>query len=80
MAACFGDGDGDGDGDGAGGPLVPIALFGLRQRFHGLGQEPWSSGYGRRLMFKRSWVQIPAQYTGWTFFCIDLFVKIVLFV
>ena len=33
-----------------------------------LGREPWSSGYGRRLMFRRSGVQIPAPYTGWTFF------------
>ena len=33
-----------------------------------LGREPWSSGYGRRLMFWRSWVQIPAPYAGWTFF------------
>ena len=24
-------------------------------------------------MFERSWVQIPAQYTGWTFFHINLF-------
>ena len=32
------------------------------------GREPWSSGYGRRLMFRRSWVQIPALFTGWTFF------------
>ena len=31
-------------------------------------REPWSSGYGRRLVFKRSWVRIPALYTGWTFF------------
>ena len=23
---------------------------------------------GRRLMLRRSWVQIPAPYTGWTFF------------
>ena len=30
-----------------------------------LGQEPWSSGYGKRLMFWRLWVQIPAPYTGW---------------
>ena len=30
------------------------------------GQEPWSSGYGRRLMFWRSCVQIPVPYTGWT--------------
>ena len=30
------------------------------------GWEPWSSGYGRRLMFRRSWVRIPAAYTGWS--------------
>ena len=30
--------------------------------------EPWAKGYGRRLMFRRSWVRIPALYTGWTFF------------
>ena len=29
-------------------------------------QEPWSSGYGRRLVFQRSSVRIPALYTGWT--------------
>ena len=34
--------------------------------------EPWSSGYGRRLMFPSLWVQIPAPYTGWTFFHIYL--------
>ena len=33
-----------------------------------LGREPWSSGYGRQLMFERSWVRILAPYTGWTFF------------
>ena len=33
-----------------------------------IGWELWSSGYGRRLVFKRSWVQIPAHDTGWTFF------------
>ena len=27
--------------------------------------EPWSSGYGRQLMFERSWVWIPVMYTGW---------------
>ena len=32
------------------------------------GREPWSSGYGWRLMFQRLQVQIPALYTGWTFF------------
>ena len=31
-------------------------------------REPWSSGYGWRLRFKRSWVEIPAPYTGWTFY------------
>ena len=31
-------------------------------------REPWSSGYGRRLMFRRLWVRIPSLYTGWTFF------------
>ncbi len=35
-----------------------IALSELRR-------EPWSSGYGRWLMIKRSWVGTPAQYTGW---------------
>ena len=29
------------------------------------GREPWSSGYGRRLMFHRSWVLILAPYTGY---------------
>ena len=29
---------------------------------------PWSSGYGRRLMFQWLWVWIPAPYSGWTFF------------
>ena len=24
------------------------------------GREPWSSGYGRRLVFQRLWVRIPA--------------------
>ena len=33
-----------------------------------LGREPSSSGYGKRLTFWRSWVQIPVPYTGWTFF------------
>ena len=27
-------------------------------------------------MFERSWVQIPALYTGWTFICIDLLLKL----
>ena len=32
------------------------------------GRKPWSCGYGKRLTFLRSWVRIPAPYTGWTFF------------
>ena len=32
------------------------------------GREPWSGGYGRRLVFQRLCVQIKAPYTGWTFF------------
>ena len=31
-------------------------------------RETWSSGYGRRLMFRRLWLQIPAPYTGWALF------------
>ena len=31
-------------------------------------REPWSSGYERRLMFQRLWVQIPAPYSGSSFF------------
>ena len=31
------------------------------------GRELWSSGNGWCLMCKRSWVQILAPYTGWTF-------------
>ena len=33
---------------------------------------PWSSGYGKRLSFRRLWVRIVAPYTGWknfTFIC-----------
>ena len=44
------------------------------------GHEPWSSGYGMRLMFWRSWVWIPAPYTGWTFFHIKLLLKNATFV
>ena len=35
-------------------------------------REPWSSGYGKKLTFQRSWVRIQAPYTGWTFFHIYL--------
>ena len=30
-----------------------------------LGREPWSIGYGRRLVYRKSWVRIPALHTGW---------------
>ena len=33
-----------------------------------VGREPWSSGYGRRLMFRRLWVRIPSMYNGWAWF------------
>ena len=32
-----------------------------------LGGSPGSSGYGMRLMFRRSWVWIPIPCTGWIF-------------
>ena len=52
------------DGNDASKPfLIP---YELQQRT--LGWEPWSSGYGKRLMLQRSWVRILATYTGWTFF------------
>ena len=38
-------------------------------------QEPWCSGYGRRLVLWRPWVRIPAPYTEWTFFHIRLLVE-----
>ena len=43
-----------------------------------LGWEPWSSGYERRRLFQRSWVWIPALYTGWTFFTHLFIVKILM--
>ena len=53
--------------------------FCVFQREEFLGRETWSSGYGRRLMFRRSWVCIPALYTYWKdifhmhlFFCKNL--------
>ena len=36
------------------------------------GREQWSGGYGRRLPFRRSWVQIRASGTGWTIFYVGL--------
>ena len=43
------------------------------------GREPWYSGYGRRLMFQRSWVRIPAPHTRWTFSHLFV-VKVLMFV
>ena len=40
----------------------------MMQRNADIGREPWSSGYGRRLTYKRPWVRIPAPDTGWRFF------------
>ena len=34
-----------------------------------LGQEAWSSGYGRRLVFWGSWVRILAQWPFFTYIC-----------
>ena len=51
------------------------------QRFLNVGREPWSSGYGKRLTFQRSWVRILAPDTGWTWhFSYWIVVKIALFV
>ena len=43
-------------------------------------REPRSSGYGRRLMFRRSWVWILALYTLWTFSHIFAVKIVVMFV
>ena len=37
-------------------------------KYWNLGREPWSSGYGSRLMFQRLWVWIPVPYSEWKFF------------
>ena len=43
--------------------------------------EPWSIGFGRRLMSRRSWVQIPAPYRYWMdIFNIYFLAQIVMFV
>ena len=52
-----------------------------RKQRNKIGRESWSSGYGWWLMFKRSWVWIPALFIGWTWHFSHWFVeKIVLFV
>ena len=45
-----------------------VVLFPVCNYYYVLGREPWSSGYGRRLMFQWLWVRILAPYTRWTFF------------
>ena len=37
-------------------------------KFTGSGREPWPFGYGRRLMFRRSWVRISALLLDGHFF------------
>ena len=44
----------------------------VTQRHLIVGWEPWSSGYGRRLTYQRSWVRIPVPYTGWTWYFFTL--------
>ena len=48
----------------------------LSKPYNSAGREPWSSGHGTRLVIWGSWVQIPAPYTGWTFFHINLLQKL----
>ena len=45
-----------------------------KQKF--IGREPWSSGYGRRLISLRLWFQIQAPFTVWTFFHLPICCKI----
>ena len=50
-------------------PAEPVVTWQKKTCLDGpFGWEPWSSGYGRRLIIRRSWVRIPAPNTGWTFF------------
>ena len=48
--------------------LIPKKEKGNEGHKYKLKKKSWSSGYWRQLMFERSWVQILAPYTGWTFF------------
>ena len=48
--------------------MQATVLYAGGKQYTGFGREPWSSGYGRQLIFKRSWVGITAPYTGLTFF------------
>ena len=49
------------------------------RKFHILGLEPRSNDYERRFILWSLWVQIPATYTGWTFFTF-ICCKVVMFV
>ena len=40
----------------------------VKANYIGTGREPWSSGYGRKLIIRRLWVRTLVPYTGWTFF------------
>ena len=44
--------------------FAAISVLKVKQRIFSPGREPWSSGYGWQLMLERSWVRIPAPYTG----------------
>ena len=45
-----------------------------------LNNKPWSSSYGRRLVFRRSWVQNPSTLYWMDIFSHVFFVKIVMFI
>ena len=49
----------------------------MLQNLFDVEREPWSSGYGRRLMFQSLWVRILAPYTGWAWHFSHLFVVII---
>ena len=45
-----------------------------------LGASPWSSTYGRRLEFQRSWVRILVLFTEWKYHFSHIFVvRIIMF-
>ena len=46
--------------------ILQVTFF--TQHYIIFGRKPRSSGYGRRLTSKRSWVRIHVLDTGWTFF------------
>ena len=39
-----------------------IFVYSTNKHYNVFWWEPWSSGYGRKLIFRRSWVWIPAPY------------------